>query len=73
MQSLSESNMDTILRTSMEPRALQTVVAISAISVISTVFVGLRLWTRLAVIRAAGYDDLAVGLSWVCIATFAVV
>ncbi|KAF1974281.1 hypothetical protein BU23DRAFT_373084, partial [Bimuria novae-zelandiae CBS 107.79] len=47
--------------------AAQVIAVISAMSILGTLFVGLRLWIRLVVAYAPGYDDLFIVLSWVCL------
>jgi hypothetical protein len=43
----------------------QVVAVISLFAAITTLFVGLRLWTRFLLIRAPGYEDTVLIASWV--------
>lgn len=51
----------------MEYRAAQTAAIISTFSIIGSIFVFLRLWTRFVIIRAAGWEDWVLIFSWVSV------
>ena len=44
----------------------RTIISICMGSILSTMFVALRLWTRYTISHALGLDDLLITLSWVC-------
>ncbi|KAF2652387.1 hypothetical protein K491DRAFT_663842 [Lophiostoma macrostomum CBS 122681] len=44
----------------------QVVIVISLFAAITSLFVGLRLWTRFVLIRAPGYEDTVLIFSWLC-------
>ncbi|KAF2264402.1 hypothetical protein CC78DRAFT_616826 [Lojkania enalia] len=47
-------------------RAVQTAIIISIFAALGTFFVALRLWTRLVIIRAPGWEDWVIVASWLC-------
>jgi hypothetical protein len=50
----------------MNPEVRRSVAIVSTISILGTLFVGLRLWTRYMIVHALGLDDLLITLAWVC-------
>ena len=46
-------------------RAVQTAVIISIFSTLGSIFVLLRLWTRFVIVRAPGWEDAVLVISWV--------
>lgn len=47
-------------------RVISATIVTSVFGALGTLFVALRLYTRLALIRAVGWEDLILTLSWVC-------
>lgn len=47
-------------------RAIQTAVIISIFSTLGSIFVLLRLWTRFVIVRAPGWEDAVLVVSWLC-------
>lgn len=46
-------------------RPAQTIVVAGVFTALGTLFVALRLWTRLVIIRSPGYEDAILAFSWV--------
>jgi ABC-type uncharacterized transport system permease subunit len=50
----------------MVSRAVQAVIVTGIFTSLGTFFVGLRLYTRIVITRAPGWEDAILVLSWVC-------
>ena len=47
--------------------AIQSIIITGIFSALGAFFIALRLWTRLVIIRATGYEDIALVASWVSV------
>jgi hypothetical protein len=50
----------------MVERGTQTVVCISIFSVLGTICMALRFWTRFTITKAPGWEDWVLFVSWLC-------